>query len=168
MITSVAHWVDTLYFGGGTPSVLTQEELGRIIRAVEENFNLAPEAEITLEANPDDLHSEKLNELAASPINRLSIGLQSFDEEDLRWIRKPQPQCGTGRGLRTRGTARRALKMLLLILFTEFPGAIFQHWQRQLKRAMDLKVPHILAYALTVENETVLENWIRKGHGSTP
>ncbi|RZL07591.1 MAG: radical SAM protein, partial [Hymenobacter sp.] len=80
--------LETIYFGGGTPSLLTGDELQRIFEAIALNFNVSPQAEITLEANPDDLSSTKLAELAASPINRLSIGLQSFHEPHLRLMNR--------------------------------------------------------------------------------
>ena len=80
--------VSTVYLGGGTPSLLSKFDLLDIINAVKLNFNILPNAEITLEANPDDLTSEKIKELKESPINRLSIGIQSFYDEDLRFMNR--------------------------------------------------------------------------------
>jgi oxygen-independent coproporphyrinogen-3 oxidase len=87
--------LETIYFGGGTPSLLTGEELARIFEAIHTHFPVAPQAEITLEANPDDLSPAKLAELAASPVNRLSIGLQSFHEPHLRLMNRAHSAAGT-------------------------------------------------------------------------
>ena len=92
--------LETIYFGGGTPSLLTGEELTRIFDAIRANFQVAPQAEITLEANPDDLTAEKLAVLAASPVNRLSIGLQSFHEPHLRLMNRAHSALESGEAVR--------------------------------------------------------------------
>ncbi len=86
-----ANWsapLQTVYFGGGTPSLLTAEEIGALWRTIEQHYQLAPPLEVTLEANPDDLTKEYVQSLRDTPINRFSIGIQSFFEEDLKWMNR--------------------------------------------------------------------------------
>lgn len=153
--------IKSVYFGGGTPSVLTADELSRIFEAIEENFEILPGAEVTFEANPDDLTEEKLRQLADSPVNRLSIGIQSFDEEDLSFMNRSHD---ARQALDCVENARRSgFENLTIDLIYGVPGRSEDHWRKQVEQALRLDVPHLSAYALTVEKETILENWIRKG-----
>ncbi len=155
------HDISSVYFGGGTPSVLTNSELEQIFDHLQRHFNILPGAEITLEANPDDLNPEKLKELQQLPINRLSIGIQSFDDDDLRFMNRTHD---ARQALQCVETARDfGFQNLSIDLIYGLPGRDEAHWEEQLAQAIALRVPHISAYALTVEKETVLENWIRKG-----
>ena len=153
--------IDTIYFGGGTPSLLSQDELFRIFETIGNHFNISKNAEVTLEANPDDLTDEKLEELSLSPVNRLSIGLQTFDEYDLRFMNR------THTAEQSKQCVARARDFgfdnLTIDMIYGIPGRDEEHWEKQLQQALELNVPHISAYALTVEKETVLENWIKKG-----
>lgn len=154
----------SVYFGGGTPSVLSAEELKAIFQSINEHFEVLPDAEITLEANPDDLSPTKLEELAQSPVNRLSIGIQSFDDDDLKFMNRSH---NARQALDVVANARKSgFDNLTIDLIYGVPGRDEEHWQKQLQQALELEVPHISAYALTVEKETLLEHWIKKGEVS--
>ena len=152
--------VETIYFGGGTPSVLSSEEINSLIQTVFDEFKVAPNPEVTLEANPDDLSEEKIKELAQSPINRLSIGVQSFFEEDLKLMNRAH-------------TAKEALESLKLVtdhfdnisldLIYGIPDMSNARWLENIETALSLGVPHISSYALTVEPQTALASFIKKG-----
>lgn len=152
--------LSSVYFGGGTPSVLSRKELEEIFTAIHTWFDIEDDAEITLEANPDDLSEDKLEELAQSPVNRLSIGIQSFDDEDLSFMNRSH---NAAQALQVVEMARKKnFDNLSIDLIYGIPGRDEEHWQRQLDQALELDVPHISAYALTVEKETLLEHLIRK------
>lgn len=152
--------VETIYFGGGTPSLLTKEEINQIFKTIYEHYTVVEPAEVTLEANPDDLTSEKINQLADSPINRLSIGIQSFFEEDLKLMNRAHnameaEQCLT--------LASRYFDNISLDLIYGIPEMSNERWQQNIEKALSSGVPHISSYALTVEPKTALENFIKKG-----
>lgn len=152
--------ITSIYFGGGTPSVLTEEELNRIFEHLQRHFEITPGAEITLEANPDDLTEAKLKELQRLPVNRLSIGIQSFDDDDLRFMNRSHDAAQAKTCVEK---AREfGFENLTVDLIYGLPGRDEEHWAKQLNQAIALDVPHLSAYALTLEKETVLENWIRK------
>lgn len=153
--------LQSIYFGGGTPSVLEKEDLINIFKGIKENFSLAQDAEITLEANPDDLTEEKLKMLAETPINRLSIGVQSFNDDDLKMMNRSHNAAQATQSIQQAQAL--GFSNITLDLIYGLPDRNEVHWEQQLYKALDLNVPHISAYALTVEKETVLENWIRKG-----
>lgn len=151
---------DTVYFGGGTPSLLSVGEIAHFVERVGQLFGLGNGAEITLEANPDDLTPEKIKALGTSPVNRLSVGIQSFDAEELRWMNRAH-------------TPRQALESLegisryfsnySLDLIYGIPGSDLDRWQSNLSRALDFRPPHISAYALTVEEQTALHSFVKRG-----
>lgn len=152
--------VETIYFGGGTPSLLTCEELDLIFKTIYDNYTVAENIEATLEANPDDLTEEKIKELADSPINRLSIGIQSFFEEDLKLMNrahnaKEAEQCLT--------LATRYFDNISLDLIYGIPGMSNERWKQNIEKALSFGIPHISSYALTVEPKTALETFIKKG-----
>ncbi len=152
--------VETIYFGGGTPSLLTIDELQFLIDIVYQNYKVIEDPEITLEANPDDLTEEKIKELAATKINRLSIGVQSFFDDDLQFMNRVH-------------TAKEAKESLLMAMYHfdnitidliyGVPKMTNEKWRNNLNIAFEMDVPHISSYALTVENRTALANFIRKG-----
>ncbi len=153
--------VDTVYFGGGTPSVLDTKQLDRIFRTLSDHFVIADGAEITLEANPDDLNSEKLHMLRQTPVNRLSIGIQSFYEADLRYmnrIHSPVQAIGALENARAAGFSN-----INIDLIYATPTLNDRQWADSLARVVALEIPHISSYALTVEKQTALEVMIRKG-----
>ncbi|KGE89000.1 MAG: radical SAM family heme chaperone HemW [Phaeodactylibacter xiamenensis] len=153
--------LQSLYFGGGTPSLLEAEELAAFFDAVARHFELAPDAEITLEANPDDLTPEKLQALRASPVNRLSIGIQSFYEEDLTFFNRAHNAAEARQCVeRARAAGFRDLTVDLIYGAPTMPDA---HWAANLKAVLEAEVPHFSAYALTVEPQTALDYFVRKG-----
>jgi len=152
--------IETIYFGGGTPSLLTFEELKAIFEVIYSNYKVTSKAEITLEANPDDLTSEKILELSKLPINRLSIGIQSFFEDDLTFMNRAH----------TAEESKKCLEEALLYfdnitidLIYGVPNMTSEKWLKNLKIAFEFRVPHISSYALTVEEKTALSNFIKKG-----
>jgi oxygen-independent coproporphyrinogen III oxidase len=151
--------VSSLYFGGGTPSLLENEETTQLIEAVRDNFNLLADAEITLEANPDDLTEEKLQGWKAAGINRLSIGVQSFFEEDLQWMNRAHTSLQAEEGL---VLALRYFGNITIDLIYGTPGLTDEKWQQNVTKAIAMGIPHLSCYALTVEPKTPLDKLIRK------
>ncbi|MGF6926394.1 putative oxygen-independent coproporphyrinogen III oxidase [Chitinophaga sp. W2I13] len=152
--------VHTIYFGGGTPSLLKEEELAALLSHLRATFAVAEDAEITLEANPDDLTAEKLAHLKAAGINRLSIGVQSFHEEDLTWMNRAH-------------NSRQALdcikqaqdlgfQNITIDLIYGGPTLTNEGWEQNVKQAIALGIPHLSCYALTVEPGTALDQFIKK------
>ncbi len=152
--------VETIYFGGGTPSLLSSEELEQIFLVIQQNYKIAEDAEITLEANPDDLSEEKIRMLSASPVKRLSIGVQSFFEEDLKLMNRAHNEKEALDSIRT---AKKYFDNISIDLIYGIPGMNNEHWRKNLRFALDLGVPHISSYALTVEPRTALKSMIDKG-----
>jgi oxygen-independent coproporphyrinogen-3 oxidase len=152
--------VETIYFGGGTPSVLTNGEIAYLIHAVYDNFEVIPDPEITLEANPDDLSGIRIQELANSPINRLSIGIQSFFEEDLKMMNR------THNAIEAESCIAEAVKYfdnISIDLIYGIPGMSNKHWLHNINKALSFGVPHISSYALTVEAKTALHKFVLNG-----
>lgn len=152
--------IETIYFGGGTPSLVSLGELNNILEIVQENYTVAKVPEITLEANPDDLSEEKIKELAASPINRLSIGIQSFFDEDLVLMNRAHKAEEAKKCLEI---ATRYFDNITIDLIYGVPTMDMQQWKENLKIAFDFGIRHISSYALTVEPKTALEKFIRQG-----
>lgn len=152
--------LQTIYFGGGTPSLLTEEEMNRIFEAIFKNYKVAKDAEITLEANPDDLSEEKINMLSRCGINRLSIGVQSFFEVDLQLMNRAH---NSTEALQSIKLAKNKFDNISIDLIYGIPGMSAKRWTENLETAMELDVPHISAYALTVEPKTALHKFIEKG-----
>ncbi|SHF56439.1 oxygen-independent coproporphyrinogen-3 oxidase [Arenibacter palladensis] len=152
--------VETIYFGGGTPSVLNTAEIDQIIGAVYGNYTVVSAPEITLEANPDDLSKEKILELANSPINRLSIGIQSFFEEDLKLMNRAHNAQEAEACI---AMAQVYFDNISIDLIYGIPGMTNERWISNIEKALDFGVPHISSYALTVEPKTALKTFIDKG-----
>ncbi|PZD76501.1 radical SAM family heme chaperone HemW [Mesonia sp. K7] len=152
--------IKTIYFGGGTPSLLSVEEINLILNACYENYEIVNETEITLEANPDDLSIEKLNELSQTKINRLSIGVQSFFEQDLQLMNRAH---NSGEAENCILEAKKYFDNISIDLIYGIPEMSNQRWEENLQKSIDLQVPHISCYALTVEPKTALEHQIKTG-----
>lgn len=152
--------VETIYFGGGTPSVLSTAEINFLIEKVYQNYNVIENPEITLEANPDDLDFEKIKELSSSKINRLSIGIQSFFEEDLKMMNRAHNAQQAKTSLEI---ARQYFDNITIDLIYGIPNMSAQRWIENIEFALSFGVPHISAYALTVEPKTALRKLIDKG-----
>ena len=152
--------VETIYFGGGTPSMLSQLEIDTIIDAVYINYEVVTNPEITLEANPDDLTKIKLKELAKSRINRLSIGIQSFFEEDLKLMNRAH---NAQEAINCLIEATLHFKNISVDLIYGIPGSSNQQWKKNIDTVLSSGITHISSYALTVEPKTALESLIKKG-----
>ena len=152
--------IETVYFGGGTPSLLSIKELDAIFSVIFKHYNVLPNAEITLEANPDDLSSAKLNELEHSPVNRLSIGIQSFFEDDLKFMNRAHTATEAKKCL---NESLQLFDNITIDLIYGVPGMDTEKWLKNLQTAFEFNVPHISSYALTVEEKTALHNFIKKG-----
>lgn len=152
---------DTVYFGGGTPSLLDAKELEQLLDAVHKLYGVVTDAEITLEANPDDLTLPKLNELYDAGINRLSIGIQSFRDEDLQSMNRAHNAQEARNCIRL---AREiGFRDLTADLIYALPGLTDADWVANVDQLMAMELPHFSAYSLTVEQKTPLEALIRKG-----
>ncbi|MGB5981191.1 MAG: radical SAM family heme chaperone HemW [Nonlabens sp.] len=152
--------VETIYFGGGTPSVLKNSQIQKILFTVFKEYDVIENPEITLEANPDDLSLEKIQELALSPINRLSIGVQSFYERDLKLMNRAHNEYEAIDCIKL---ARAHFDNISIDLIYGVPGLSNEEWKQNIQTAIDLDVPHISSYALTVEDQTPLKSFIEKG-----
>lgn len=152
--------VETIYFGGGTPSILSNEELQYLIDSVYKNYKIDNNPEITLEANPDDLSPKRIHDLTTTPINRLSIGIQSFFEADLKLMNRAHNAKEAKECL---SVAARHFDNISLDLIYGIPGASNQQWLANIETALSYNVPHISSYALTVEPKTALASFIKKG-----
>lgn len=152
--------IETIYFGGGTPSMLSQFEIDSIINSVYAHHTVIKNPEITLEANPDDLNEEKIQELAKSSINRLSIGIQSFFEHDLKLMNRAHNAEEAKNCL---SIATKYFKNISIDLIYGIPGLTDAQWQHNIETALSFGIPHISSYALTVEPKTALASFIEKG-----
>ncbi|QBA22251.1 radical SAM family heme chaperone HemW [Chryseobacterium indologenes] len=156
----------SLYFGGGTPSILSVDEISSLIDEVLRYFSFEKDIEVTLEANPDDLDKNFLKQLAGTPVNRLSIGTQSFFEEDLKLMNRAHSAS------EAESSIKRAqdfgFENLSIDLIYGSPTSNLEIWKENLNKTIALEVPHISSYALTVEPKTALENWISKGKVKSP
>ena len=149
--------INTLYFGGGTPSMLLTEEVNNILRIIFKNFDVAPSAEITLEANPDDLISTKLLDFKKIGINRLSIGIQSFDDAVLKFLNRVHDST---LAISSFQNARDAgFENISIDLMYALPGQDLKDWKKNIDRALSLNPNHISAYSLTIEEKTVFGKW---------
>ncbi len=153
--------IDSIYFGGGTPSMLSADEIRLLLTNINVHFNVSEHAEITLEANPDDLTIDYLESLQSTTINRLSIGVQSFDETDLQFMNRAHSAT---QALECISNAQNfGFECLTIDLIYGAPTTSHQIWKRNLQTAFDLGVSHLSCYALTVEPKTALEYKIKKG-----
>lgn len=157
--------VETIYFGGGTPSVLTSAEINFLIDSVYENYEVAGSPEITLEANPDDLSGERILELSKSKINRLSIGIQSFFEDDLKMMNRAHNSAEAQKCLEE---ATKYFDNISLDLIYGVPGMSNEKWKQNIEKALSFGVPHISSYALTVEPKTAMNKMIETGKLEAP
>lgn len=158
--------IDTIYFGGGTPSLLTGKDLNSIFKALHTHFNLSSLKESTLEANPDDLSSEKLKILADSPINRLSIGIQSFHNKDLKYMNRAHSSSEAHRSIEL--AHQLGFEQLTVDLIYGTPGLSNEDWISNLNTVFQYDIPHLSCYALTIEPRTALHHNIKVGKSQAP
>lgn len=152
--------VETIYFGGGTPSILAVEDIRLLIDTVYQNYKVADNPEITVEANPDDLSEKRIMELHQHNINRLSIGIQSFFEEDLKLMNRAHNAAEAKKCLQI---ARQYFDNISIDLIYGTPGMDNNRWLENIRTALELNIPHISSYALTVEPKTALQKFITQG-----
>ena len=152
--------VGTIYFGGGTPSLLEPGELQSIVSALREQFEIDAAAEFTLEANPDDITDEKLIYWKNAGINRLSIGVQSFFEEDLRWMNRAHSAQQARDAIRL--SQDKGFTNLTIDLIYGTPTLTDTNWQKNIDMAVEAGIPHLSCYALTVEPGTALDVMVKK------
>ena len=153
--------LETIYFGGGTPSILSEIELESIFETIYKNYSTKNLKEITLEANPDDLNKEKLNFLKSTPINRFSIGVQSFFEEDLKLMNRAHNTQEAETSIKLAQDF--GFENITIDLIYGSTTTTNEMWKQNLQKAIELNVPHISSYALTVEEKTILDHQIKKG-----
>lgn len=153
--------LNSIYLGGGTPSLLSETELDLIFQQIYSLFEVSPTAEVTLEANPDDLNQDKIKALWNSPVNRLSIGIQSFSETDLRFMNRAHNAIEARTCIEYAQDA--GFENLSIDLIYGTPTTSDEQWARNIEIAMDYDIPHLSCYALTVEPRTALAHFISKG-----
>lgn len=159
-LPEVKETIQTIYFGGGTPSLLTGAQLDQIFATIFDHYLVNKDAEITLEANPDDLTMTYLNVLKSRSFNRLSIGVQSFFENDLRFMNRAHNATQAAESVQK---ALSIYENCSIDLIYGVPGLSLKAWAENLKKAVALGVPHLSCYALTVEPKTALASMINKG-----
>lgn len=151
--------IETIYFGGGTPSLLKNEEINLLIKTITDLHTVSSNAEITLEANPDDLDAQKLKALKQTPVNRFSIGIQSFFDDDLAWMNRVH------KAIEAEDSVKRAqdagFENITVDLIYGYPLLTDQKWKHNLEKIFELQVPHISAYSMTVEPRTALASFIK-------
>lgn len=151
--------IETVYFGGGTPSIIDIEDLKKILAALHQKFMINKNAEVTLEANPDDINSEKLNAWLNAGVNRLSVGIQSFDEEELRWMNRAHTAAESIRCIDE--IKAHGFDNFSIDLIYGSPLLTDDQWKKNVDLVIEKQVPHISCYALTVETKTALDKMIQ-------
>ena len=150
--------IETIYFGGGTPSLLNNDDLENLLNAISDNYPVSDKAEITIEANPDDINKEKLTVWKESGINRLSIGIQSFQQKDLEWMNRAHNSV---QALDSILLAKKSgFNNFSIDLIYGIPGLTDEEWKMNVEQVINLEAPHIACYALTVEPKTALQKMI--------
>ncbi|RZK81197.1 MAG: radical SAM family heme chaperone HemW, partial [Pedobacter sp.] len=157
----ISDQIGSIYFGGGTPSVLPTKHFEKIFNTITKNFSVSSTAEITIEANPDDLNAAKIKELRQLPVNRFSIGIQSFYEEDLIWMNRAHNAQEAETCIKRSQDA--GFENLSIDLIYGYPLLTDSKWLSNINKAIDFQTPHISAYSLTVEPRTALANSIKRG-----
>jgi oxygen-independent coproporphyrinogen III oxidase len=152
--------INTIYFGGGTPSLLSEQELGGIMQRIRDQFAVNKSAEITLEANPGDLTPSRLHELKSFGINRLSIGIQSFHDKVLQYLNRDHDALSAAASINDARAA--GITNISIDLIYSIPNQSDLDWHANVLKAIELKPTHISAYSLTIEPKTVFGNWATK------
>lgn len=158
--------IETIYFGGGTPSVLNTDELNSILKTIQREYDVEQNAEITLEANPDDLTKEKLIAIKESGVNRLSIGIQSFVARDLAFMNRSHTILQATNAIKH--AKEIGFDNITIDLIYGIPNLTEREWDRNIKKALQLDVNHISAYCLTSEERTAMHHDISKGKYQLP
>lgn len=151
--------LESIYFGGGTPSLLSEEELNSFMSVIQENFTIASQVEITLEANPDDISIETLNYWNTAGINRLSIGLQSFKDADLKWMNRAHTVSEALNCVKLAQDS--GIKNISVDLIYGLPDLTIDEWNSHIDKVLSMGVQHVSAYCLTVEEKTALHRLVK-------
>ena len=151
--------ISTIYFGGGTPSILDIKEINSIIKRIYKEFNVESGAEITIEANPDDLNKEKIINLSHTEINRLSIGVQSFIDKELKIMNRAHD---SKKALNSIEISKKYFNNISIDLMYGVPESTLESWTYNLDTVSQFDINHISSYALTLEPKTALESFVRK------
>ena len=158
--------VNTIYLGGGTPSLFTAKSVQQVLDEIQKNFRVSGQAEITIEANPDDVSEGWVNEISETDINRVSLGVQSFFDDDLDYLNRVH--SGADADLAILRLKSKGFENLTIDLIYGIPTLSQEKWEKNLKKFFDHDIPHLSAYALTVEDKTALNTLIRKGKLEAP
>lgn len=153
--------VATLYFGGGTPSLLESDQIESLLSIIQRMHHLSSDVEITIEVNPDDVTPTRLKTWRHLGINRLSIGIQSFNDSVLQFLNRSHSAKAASDSVELARNA--GFENFSIDLIYAIPGTSTEHWKEDLRRALDLDPPHLSAYTLTIEEKTVFANWTAKG-----
>jgi oxygen-independent coproporphyrinogen-3 oxidase len=153
--------IKTIYFGGGTPSLLNENQFTKLIESIRKNFSIHPEVEFTLEANPDDILTENLILWKKLGFNRLSIGLQSFRPEDLKWMNRAHSAEEAKKCVPL--AQAMGFDNLTIDLMYGLPNLSLKEWEANIQTVIDFSIPHISAYCLTIEERTVLDKKVANG-----
>ena len=153
--------LDTVYLGGGTPSRLGPDGIDRLSATIRKYVDVAPDAEITLEANPDDVSAEAASRWAAAGVNRVSLGIQSFDDSVLAWMHRTHDAAQAEHAVTTIRDA--GIRNVSVDLIFALPQELDRSWEADLKKALDLEPDHISLYGLTIEHSTPIARWQDRG-----
>lgn len=153
--------IESIYFGGGTPSLLNETEISRLIDAVGKYYSINADAEITLEANPDDLNAVKVKDFRKTAINRFSIGIQSFFEEDLKWMNRAHNANEAEGAIKRVQDA--GFENITADLIYGYPLLTEDKWNSNIQKMTEMDIPHISAYSMTVEPQTALGQFVKTG-----
>lgn len=158
--------ISTIYFGGGTPSILSIQEIEVVLNSISSHYSLDLNPEITLEANPDDLNRHYLKELNSLGINRLSIGIQSFHESDLQWMNRAHTSIQSHHAIQF--AIDEGFENINCDLIFGIPNSSDQIWSNNISQMIQYQIPHLSCYALTVEEKTKLYSAIRNKQSEAP
>lgn len=158
--------LETIYFGGGTPSLLPPEAIDAVLRDAASSTPLLDAVEVTLEANPEDVTSDRAAAWRKAGVNRVSLGAQSFDDQVLLWMRRSHDAARIGEAVRTLRAA--GIDNISLDLIFGLPAELDRDWPRDLEVALSLRPSHLSLYGLTVEERTPLARWISRGASAPP
>jgi len=153
--------IESIYFGGGTPSLLNKVEIDQLVQTIKTSFLWDESIEFTVEVNPDDMHPERLNTWYEVGCNRLSVGIQSFNDTDLQWMNRAHQVSDVYTGMKTAKEV--GFNNISIDLIYGLPNATIQSWGDNIQQALEMDVQHISAYCLTVEPKTLLHHHVKKG-----
>ncbi len=157
--------INSIYFGGGTPSILTSTEIKRILKKLYQSYNINENAEVTIECNPDDLTSRKISSYKKTGINRLSIGVQSFEDTDLKFMNRSHD---AKKAIQSINLAKKnGFKNISVDLIYGLPNQTIKKWEKNLEKMFDLDIQHFSAYCLTIEKKNCIISFSEKEKSAT-